>query len=152
MIDMEEVDKAYNKQIENCRYKVDALGNPVEMKMTLQQYHDIWDQSGQWHLRGYRKGQYCMARHNDIGHYEVGNVKIILQSENTSEAHKGKPKPGTSAAKKGIPRSEATKAKISASKTGKPSPKTKTQCVHCGTWASPSNMKRWHGDNCKRKP
>jgi hypothetical protein len=150
MIDMIEVEAAYKQQIYNCKHKVDALGNPVEMRMTLQQFADEWDQSGQWHLRGTKKGQYCMARHNDIGHYEVGNVRIILNSENTSEALKGKPKSAEacakmSAAQQGKPKSEEHKAKLS-------KPKPKTQCAHCGTWVAPAMMKRWHGDNCKKRP
>lgn len=53
-----------------------------------------------------------------------------------------------------------TKIKISKSHTGKQlsekhkenlkSPKIKTACVHCGLLVSPTNMKRWHGNNCKR--
>jgi hypothetical protein len=43
-------------------------------------------------LEKYRKHkcQYGMARFGDKGPYAIGNVKIILNSENTIEAHLGK--------------------------------------------------------------
>lgn len=43
------------------------------------------------------------------------------------------------------PMSEEQKAKLR-------KPKTKTKCCHCGTWACPGTLSRWHGDNCKSKP
>ena len=143
MIDTKAVKKAYKKQINNCKNRVDVLGNPVEMRMTLQQFADKWIQSGHWDLRGVGKGKYCMARHNDIGHYEWNNVEIKLHGENISEANKGKP------------RSAETKAKIAAGRKGKLSPikgkpKPKVQCPNCGTWGPSNNMKRYHFDNCKQ--
>ena len=132
MVDMKAIYKEHTRQKANCKHRVDKLGNPVKMNMTKHEFADVWIQSGKWHLRGRKKGQYCMARNNDIGHYEVGNVKIVPIEENTSEAHKG------------IPKSAETIAKMS-------KPKIKTQCPHCGMFVSANNMKRWHGDNCKRK-
>ena len=154
MIDMNAVEKAYKEQILYIANKVDALGNPVKMKMTVQQFADEWIQSGHWDERGRGKGKYCMARNNDIGHYEVGNVRIILHSENVSEAKKGKPhtaehKAKNSAANKGRSKSAEHNAKNSASRKGKPV--SKIQCPHCGTWGPSNNMKRYHFDNCKRK-
>jgi len=111
MIDMK-IEAAYKAQIDRCKRKVDALGDPVEMRMTLQQFADEWIQSGKWHLRGRKKGQYCMARNNDIGHYEVGNVRIITNSENISEAQKGKSKSEEQKAKMRKPKSEEHKAKM----------------------------------------
>jgi hypothetical protein len=163
MIDMKKVEKAYKKQIDNCKNKFDALGNPVEMRMTLQQFADEWTQSGHWDQRGNKLGEYCMARHNDIGHYEVGNVKIILIEENLSEGNKGRPKSAEHASKvsaalkgktawnKGIPQSANHTANVSAALKGKPSPKSKIQCPHCGMWGGSNGITRWHGDNCKRK-
>lgn len=161
------VRKAYTNQIAHCKYKLDALGNPVKMRMSLQQFADIWDQSGHWDQRGRKKDEYCMARHNDIGHYEVGNVKIITNAENVSEAQKSRPSPnkgkpsplkgrpspnkGRPSPKKGIPRSIETKDKISAKRKGIPKPKI--QCPHCGTVVGGHALfKRWHGDNCKAAP
>lgn len=33
----------------------------------------------------------------------------------------------------------------------KASNRTKITCIHCGTVAQPSNISRWHNDNCKKK-
>jgi ribosomal protein L44E len=97
-----------------------------------------------------------MSRYNDIGHYEVGNVRIILSSENVREAqlgrtHSDESRAKNSAAQKGKP--AHNKGKPSHNK-GKPNPKNslKTQCVHCGTWANAGTMKRWHADNCNKAP
>jgi hypothetical protein len=186
MIDMKAIEAAYKAQICNCKNKVDALGNPVEMKMTLAQYADEWIQSNKWDQRGRKKHEYCMARHNDIGHYEKGNVRIITNAENHIEAHKGKPKSAESNNKRRIaltgrprpeevkaklrkPKSAETKAKMSAAKKGcsppnkgKPhteeskakmrGPKPKFQCPHCGIFAALGPLKRFHGDNCKKRP
>ena len=155
MIDLKIYEPAYKKQALGCKKKVDALGNPVEMKMSLQQFADKWIQSGHWDERGIKKGQYCMARNNDIGHYEWDNVRIITNSENSIEANKGRT------------HSDETKAKMSVWQKGKPKPPRpadhcnnlsaaikaipKTQCPHCGIWVAPTMLKRWHDDNCKKK-
>ena len=31
------------------------------------------------------------------------------------------------------------------------SPETKYPCIHCGLITTPSNLKRWHNDNCKQR-
>jgi len=90
----EELQKAhqqYSRQRSFCKTtdKRDAAGNPVEMKMSFEQWMQVWIDSGKYHLRGKRKGCYVMGRKNDLGHYEVGNVDIIPTEENISFAHKG---------------------------------------------------------------
>lgn len=93
----------------------DRLGNPIQFLLTFEQWKLIWDESGHSHERGSRKGQYCMARFDDLGHYEVGNVKIQLASENLREAAlRGHPSPMKG--KKGKPHSQETKDKISAAR------------------------------------
>ena len=52
--------------------------------------------------------------------------------------------------------SKETKQKISRKAKGRKSPKKgipeqKHQCPHCGKYANGGNIKRWHGDNCKKK-
>jgi hypothetical protein len=199
MIDMKLAFERYKSQISTCSNKLDALGNPVKMHMTFAEWIMVWIESGQYHLYGRGKGKYCMGRYNDIGHYEVGNVKIIPFEENVRAAQTGRPKTAETRAKlkvartgkpghnKGKPHSDEWSAKISASLKGKPKspehtaknsssqkgkpgkphtvyskakmsawqkgvPKPKTQCAHCGMWVSLINMKRWHGDNCKKAP
>lgn len=77
---------AYHSQKASCNSKLDALKNPVEMRLSFEEWLDIWMQSGHWEKRGKLKNQYCMCRKNDIGHYEVGNVYIDLSSANSSMA------------------------------------------------------------------
>jgi len=78
---------AYMKQ------KWHAKERNIPFLLSFNDWWSVWDTSGQWLLRGCRKGRYVMARFGDQGGYEVGNVKIITHSENLSEAHLGKPKP-----------------------------------------------------------
>lgn len=52
------------------------------------------------------------------------------------------------------PHSEETRLKMSQAKVGyipwnKGIPAEKQECPYCGKECSPSNLKRWHGDNCK---
>ncbi len=50
----------------------------------------IWKKSGHWHERGLKKGQYVMGRYGDKGPYDIGNVKIISNLENTLESNLGR--------------------------------------------------------------
>jgi len=60
------------------------------------------------------------------------------------------------------PKSEETKAQISATLKGKPKseehkanmrkPKAKATCPHCGQAGGANGMKRFHFENCKHKP
>jgi hypothetical protein len=61
--------------------------------LTFEEWCEIWNRSGHLFERGRGRGKFCMARFNDSGAYQVGNVKIITHETNTSECHKGKPKP-----------------------------------------------------------
>jgi len=58
----------------------------IEFELTFDEWLGIWEKSGKFSQRGKKKGQYVMARFGDIGPYAVGNVKIILCSENIQEA------------------------------------------------------------------
>ncbi len=83
--------RAYNMhRISSHKRRTDRNGNLIEFRLSFEQWCAIWHASGKFDMRGRRNSCYCMARHNDIGHYEVGNVSIITQGENHSQAHKGK--------------------------------------------------------------
>ena len=136
---------AYRLQSNCINYRRDRHGVPIEMRLTFEEWLDIWLESGHWHERGRHKGQYCMSRKDDLGHYEKGNVEIKLSSLNGGEAtsransgrvlteeHKSKVSEAMktvsfsdehrrriSEAKTGKPRDEATKAKLSAANKGK---------------------------------
>lgn len=77
----------YQSQIYNVEGKnrVDLNGNLIEMRLTFEEWLDIWLQSGQWNNRGVHNGQYVMSRIGDIGHYEIGNVEIKTARENNIE-------------------------------------------------------------------
>ena len=163
---------AYLKQANRCkRGKKDANGDPVEMRLTFEEWADIWEASGKWSQRGNRRGQYCMARKDDIGHYEMGNVEIKLHTENTIEASVGRTFKHTDEAKRkigaaskarvvsdetkrrmseaqqGKKTSEATKMKLSKLNKGKPM--KRVACERCGLETSPQNLSR-HQRVCEK--
>lgn len=65
--------------------RYDAVGNRILMKLTFDEWKEVWLSSGKYHLRGRTVGCYCMSRKGDIGHYEVGNVFIQPHGENVRE-------------------------------------------------------------------
>jgi len=70
----------YTNHRNNCKRR------GIELRLTIDEWFAIWQASGKWDLYGCRKGQYCMSRINDTGHYEVGNVFIQLHAANVREA------------------------------------------------------------------
>jgi len=78
----------YHRQRLRCKYRKDLAGNPIEFRLTFAQWWKIWQKSGKWELRGREKGCYVMSRKNDMGHYEPGNVVIILATQNVSDGVK----------------------------------------------------------------
>jgi hypothetical protein len=62
-----------------------ARGRGIEWKFTFLEWKKIWEESGHWHERGRKHGQYVMARYDDIGPYESDNVEIVLATQNCSE-------------------------------------------------------------------
>lgn len=82
----DEFRKAYTQQ------KANAKGRGLEMRLSFEEWKDIWTLSGKWASRGKGPGTYCMCRVGDQGHYELGNVFIAENKANVSFAHKGKAK------------------------------------------------------------
>jgi hypothetical protein len=119
--------KAYRTQKCHALKRKDRNGNPIEWLFTFDEWIDLWLKSGKWHQRGYRRGQYCMARFGDVGPYAPWNVEIKLHSENVGEGRKGRPSEN-----KGIPR-------------------PKLACRHCGKLCDAGNLKKYHNDNCRYK-
>lgn len=70
------------------QHKSNAKTRGVEMRMTFAEWKDVWLLSGKWHQRGKFRGQFCMCRIGDFGHYEVGNVFIGEVVDNVSFAQK----------------------------------------------------------------
>jgi hypothetical protein len=140
--------RAYHKQRQDAQRRKDRNGNPIEWHFTFETWLDLWLKSGHWHQRGRGRGQYVMSRIGDVGPYAPWNVEIKLHSENASEGNKGITRP---------PISDETRKKMSEAKKGRPTgrkgiSKPKMACVHCGKLCDATNLKRWHGDNCRHKP
>lgn len=79
---IEDGGRGYDCQRRNSRYR------GIEWKINRWQWWTLWQESGKWDLRGRGKGKYCMARHNDTGAYEVGNVSIVPNEKNCSDARR----------------------------------------------------------------
>lgn len=63
-----------------------AIKRGIPWEINFAEWCGIWNDSGKWEMRGIGRGRYCMARNGDIGPYKVGNVQIILTTENSSQA------------------------------------------------------------------
>ena len=83
----------------------------IEFNLTFEQWWDIWQQSGKYEERGRLGHQYVMARFNDTGPYQIGNVKIITHDQNLNET-KGMKRP---------PRTKEHEEKLRLSRIGRPS-------------------------------
>jgi hypothetical protein len=104
----------YYAQRASAVKRIDCQGTPIEFKLTFDEWLDIWISSEKFGQRGIRKGQYCMSRYNDIGHYEIGNVFIQPVQQNTKDGWKS----GV-IGNKGRPHSQQTKQKISNATKGR---------------------------------
>jgi hypothetical protein len=65
--------------------KCHARYRGIPFLLTFEEWWGIWRDSGKWEQRGARKDQYVMARHQDLGPYAVGNVRICTAAENQAE-------------------------------------------------------------------
>lgn len=120
MQEMHNDDTEYQKYLahmKRTRNRKDRLGNPIEFRLTFTEWKRIWDESGHAHERGRGKGKYCMARFDDLGHYEVGNIKIQSFTDNFLEAAR-RGHPSKDKGKRRGPLPDATCQKISAARTG----------------------------------
>ena len=88
VINREDAFTKYKMQIRNCRNRKDRNGNAIEMRLSFDEWLHIWEKSGMWHLRAPNGA--VMSRHNDIGHYELGNVDIKMSADNIREANTGR--------------------------------------------------------------
>jgi hypothetical protein len=65
-------------------HKGRAKRRGIPFLLTYEEWFNIWENSGK--IRGTGSDDYCMARHNDIGPYAVGNVSIIKMKTNSAFA------------------------------------------------------------------
>ena len=146
----------WNAQKIRCKGRKDRNGQDIEFRLTFEEWLKIWVDSGHLHERGCKHGQYVMARFNDVGHYEVGNVFIQLAKENVREAHEAK-----TGKRRGTPTREKTgesqrrtlsdshRANLSAAKKGKML--TRLTCPVCFLEGGANALRRFHFDACKKK-
>lgn len=63
-----------------------AKRRKLEMRYSFEQWAAVWWNSGKWDLRGRTKAKpYQMCRKDDLGHYEMGNVRIDTQQSNLND-------------------------------------------------------------------
>ena len=65
-----------------------AKARGIPWRLTRDEWMQIWFASGKFDQRGRLSAQYCMARHQDKGAYEVGNVSIKTNRENLRESER----------------------------------------------------------------
>ena len=71
-----------------------AKNRGIEWLFTYESWIKVWEDSGKFHLRGCRVGQYVMARKGpDIGPYSPDNVEIKTCSENNKDRALSRRKP-----------------------------------------------------------
>ena len=58
----------------------------ISWEFTFPGWVALWEASGHWDKRGRFRGEYCMARHGDLGPYSAANVSIQLSTVNSGEA------------------------------------------------------------------
>lgn len=150
--------------------RVDLNKQPIEFRLSFNEWLSIWIESGHVLERGLKHGQYCMSRKDDLGHYQIGNVYIQLSSENARQGraavkHSQEIKAEMSASRKGKPNGKkGSKHKEPAWNKGLPMPrevvekasKTRTgvaqaiaSCPHCQLTGGKNLLTRYHGDKCK---
>lgn len=71
----------YKSKIASTRGRVDANGNAIEMRLTENQWCQLWEEAEVFPNRNY-----VISRKNDAGHYEIGNVYIQHNLHNLTEA------------------------------------------------------------------
>jgi hypothetical protein len=92
-------------------HRNNAKRRNIPFNLTLEEWCNIWEQSGKWEQRGRGSKAYVMTRIGDLGPYEVGNVVIKTQAENAREC-------GSLPNRTGMLHSLETKAKLSAKLIG----------------------------------
>lgn len=72
--------------------KSHAKQRDITFNITFDEWYDWWQATGHYHERGRNKSCYVMARYNDTGPYELGNIYCCTVQENTRYGLKLKPR------------------------------------------------------------
>ena len=70
----------YKAKIASTKNRKDKNGNPIEFKMSFEEYVSLYLDGNVIPSR-----EYVLARNNDIGHYEIGNVAVVHMLENVCQ-------------------------------------------------------------------
>lgn len=62
----------------------------IPFLLSIAEWWNIWQLSGQYENRGPHTGRYCMSRYGDVGPYSIGNVFIQLSTKNVSDRYPDK--------------------------------------------------------------
>lgn len=65
----------------STRGRTDKNGNPIEFRLTYEQWVSIWQEAGVLPGRNY-----VLSRKDDTGHYEIGNVYVNHNLQNITES------------------------------------------------------------------
>jgi hypothetical protein len=93
-------------------HRNNAKRRNIPFNLTLEEWCNLWEQSGKWEQRGRGSKAYVMTRIGDEGPYTKDNVVIKTQVENAKEGCTKIPK------RIGFKHTEETKAKLSAKLIG----------------------------------
>lgn len=116
-IDLKQAKHKFDRLVRSGRRqdRKDILGNPIECRLTFEQWLKVWVDSGHYHEMGAGKGKYVLSRKDDIGHYEEGNVFVQSHSDNVRQSLLGKKRnPETCAKLRGQKRTPEQCANIAA--------------------------------------
>ena len=78
-----------------------AKNRNIDWLFTFETWYKWWLDTGHYHERGCKRGQYVMSRYKDEGPYSIENVFCQTQEANAREGHLGKKEKDTSKFKRG---------------------------------------------------
>lgn len=77
ILDKKKVRKKWQSKKASTKGRVDKNGNPIEFRLTFEEYYKLYNDFGQ-----YPSLIYVLCRKEDLGHYEVGNVFVSFFMDN----------------------------------------------------------------------
>ena len=70
-------------------HRANAKSRSVAFELTFDEWLAWWKDTGHYHERGKRRGQYVMGRKGDVGPYALGNIECVQAQVNSVVPHKG---------------------------------------------------------------
>lgn len=72
--------KKFLAKIGSTKGRVDKNGDPIEFRLTLDQWCQLWNEAGVLPAQ-----PFVLSRKSDLGHYEIGNVYVSHNLLNVTE-------------------------------------------------------------------